>query len=100
MVANKAYEACHYNANESFIEELSVKRPNIEVLEEYKGSNIPILVNDKTCDHPAWKARPNTLLNGNGCPLCGKKLAIKNRTRTQEEFAEELKELNPRIRCC
>lgn len=98
VVANKAYKACHYNANESFIEELSSKRPNIEVLEEYKGSNIPILVNDKTCSHPAWKARPYTLLNGNGCPLCGRKLAIKNRTRTQEEFVEELYELNPRIR--
>ena len=97
-IANKAYEACHYNANESFIEKLSVKRPNIEVLEEYKGSNIPILVNDKTCNHPAWKARPYTLLNGNGCPLCGKKLAIEKRTRTQEEYVEELKELNPRIK--
>ncbi len=98
MVANKAYEACHYNANESFVEELRIKRPNIEVMEEYKGSNIPILVNDKTCDHPAWKARPYTLLNGNGCPLCGKILAIENRTRSQEEFAEELKTLNPRIK--
>ena len=98
MVANEAYEACHYNANESFLEELKAKRPNIDVLEEYKGSNIPIMVNDKTCNHPAWKARPYSLLNGNGCPLCGKQLAIENRTRTHEEFVHEMKEINPKVK--
>ena len=98
IIANEAYEACHYNANESFVEEMKANHPNIEIMEEYKGSNIPILVKSKTCNHPAWKARPYTLLKGNGCPLCGKELAAKNRTRTHEEFVNELKKLNPRIK--
>ena len=53
-LASDAYEACHYNANESFLEDLSVIAPDIEPLEDYKGTNIPILVRNKKCGHSAW----------------------------------------------
>ena len=96
-IANRAYAACHYNAHEKFINELADKFPNIEVLEEYKGTNIPIEVNDKTCTHPSWKARPHTLLKGNGCPLCGRDVSAKKRTRTHKEFEEEMSQINPSI---
>ena len=96
-LASDAYEACHYNANESFLEELSAIAPNIEPLEEYKGTNIPILVRNRNCGHPAWMARPYTLLKGTGCPVCGRKKAAKTRVRTNTEFAEELKSINPNI---
>lgn len=96
-VAVEAYEACHYNANEHFLNEMSSKYPNIEVLEKFKGSNIPILVKNKTCNHPAWKARPYTLLKGIGCPECGKNIAATKRTRTHQQFLEELKIISPSI---
>ena len=36
--------ACHYNAHESFVKTLAEICPHIEVLEQYKGSNIPRLI--------------------------------------------------------
>lgn len=96
-LASEAYEACHYNANTTFLEDLSAIAPDIEPLEEYKGTNTPILVRNKKCGHPAWMARPYTLLNGIGCPVCGREKAAKTRVRTDAEFAEELYAINPRI---
>ena len=96
-LASDAYEACHYNANESFREDLSVIAPDIEPLEEYKGTNIPILVRNKKCGHSAWMARPYTLLNGVGCPACGREKAAKTRVRTDAEFVNELYAINPSI---
>lgn len=96
-LTNKAYEACHYNANNTFLDELSNMAPDIESLEKYKGSNVPIWVRSKKCEHPAWKARPYTLLNGIGCPLCGRKKAAQTRTRSQQEFIDEMMTVNPHI---
>lgn len=96
-IANEAYAACHYNAHDSFMKALGEIAPDIEILEEYKGSNIPIQVNKLTCTHKPWKARPHTLLKGIGCPECGRITAAKTRTRTQEEFEEELRNISPTI---
>lgn len=96
-IASKAYAACHYNAHESFVKDLAEKYPNIEVLEEYKGTNIPIEVKSKICTHPSWKARPYTLLKGVGCPECGKITASQSRTRTHNQFVSEMAEVAPTI---
>lgn len=97
-IAERAYEACHYNANENFITRMHEAYPNIEVLEQYKGSNIPIRVNNRECNHPAWKARPYTLLKGIGCPLCARENNAQNRTKTQKEFELEVAKYNPNIK--
>ena len=96
-IANKSYEACHYNSTEDFIKDLKEVAPNIDILEGFKGSHTPILVKSNNCSHPAWRARPYTLLKGNGCPICGRLLASKNRTKTKEKFLEELNKVNPLI---
>lgn len=96
-IANKAYAACHYNAHETFIMALADVQPNIEVLEEYKGTNIPITVNNRTCAHSPWNARPYTLLKGIGCPDCGKIIASKTRTRTAQQFKNEMAQIAPTI---
>lgn len=96
-IANEAYLACHYNAHDNFCKELSVKFPNIEVLEQYKGSGIPILVKDKTCNHQPWKARPYTLLKGIGCPECALIASAKSRTKTHKQFVEEIEAINSDI---
>ena len=67
------------------------------MLEKYKGSNTPIEVNDKTCAHSSWKARPVTLLKGSGCPECGRITAAKKRTRTNQDFEAEMQQINPTI---
>lgn len=97
QIANKAYAACHYNVHDFFVDALAKAHPNIEVLEEYKGTNIPITVNDKTCAHSPWKARPFTLLKGIGCPVCGKIAAAKTRTRTPQQFELEMAQIAPTI---
>ena len=97
QIANEAYANCHYDAHRNFVNELNAVNPNIEVLEEYKGSNIPISVNNKICEHPSWKARPETLLKGIGCPLCGRENAAKSRTRSHKEFEDELQMISPSI---
>lgn len=97
LIADKSYEHCHINAHQDFINSMSEVNPNIEILEKYKGLNIPILVNDRSCEHPSWKARPYTLLKGNGCPACGKIKASQSRLKTEEEYINELKEKNPLV---
>ena len=96
-IANRAYAACHYNAHESFVTALAKIQPNIEVLEEYKGVNIPLTVNNKTCCHSTWKARPYTLLKGVGCPECGRITAAKTKTRTHQDFKVEMLQIAPTI---
>lgn len=97
-LAGDAYEACHYNANEAFIKDLSIVSPEIEPLEEYKGTNTPILVHSKECGHSAWRARPYTLLKGIGCPICGREKAAKTRVRTNVEFVDELYTINSNVK--
>ena len=96
-ISSDAYAACHYKAHDSFINDLQQVAPNIEVLEEYKGTNIPILVRSRNCNHPAWKTRPCSLLRGSGCPICGREKAAKKRVRSNEQFIEELSIVNPDI---
>ena len=65
--------------NEEFLERLERKNCKYKPLDEYKGSNVKIRF---MCDkHGEFLARPNDILNGQGCPKCGgtKKL-------TREEF--------------
>lgn len=97
-IANEAYEACHYNAHKHFLKELSKIAPNIIVLEKFKGSHTKILVKNKNCNHPAWEARPYSLLKGIGCPECGRITAKKNHTKTQNQFVEEIKAISPTIK--
>ena len=97
-IADLAYESCHINAHEDFIKKLNDVDPNLVVLEKFKGSHEPILVKNKNCNHKEWKARPYTLLKGIGCPECGRKKAARTRTRTNEQFIEELSIISPTIK--
>ncbi|EOW5480657.1 zinc-ribbon domain-containing protein [Escherichia coli O169] len=55
------------------VAEIAAKNPNVEVLEEIKGNVVKtkVLCLCKTCGH-RWKARPNNLKKGEGCPRCAK----------------------------
>ena len=52
-----------------FIEELSAVSPDILVIGEYANVDTPIEVKCNLCGHE-WKAIPNNLLKGSGCPKC------------------------------
>lgn len=82
--------------HEEFINELNIKNPNIEVLGKYINAHIKIKCKCKICGC-IWDSIPNNLLRDRGCPECGKVKCSKSRTRTHEQFVNELKNINPNI---
>lgn len=82
--------------HDEFVKELYAINPNIEVLGHYKSDGTKILYRCKI-DNYKWMATPNNIIGGTGCPKCGEIKSIKSRTRTNEEFVEELKIINPNI---
>lgn len=82
--------------NEDFVQRLSIKNPNIEPLEEYKGGHVNILCRCKACKHE-WMVRPSNLLSGKGCPLCAIKRNTLRQTKSHEDFLLELAKNNPNV---
>ena len=82
--------------NEDFIQKLSVKNPDIEPLEEYKGNKVNILCRCKVCGNE-WMVRPGNLLSGKGCSVCAIRRNTIRQTKTQPDFVAELAENNPTV---
>lgn len=57
--------------HEQFIADMADKHPKIFVLGQYHNSKTPIEVYCSICGHN-WSTKPNILLSGCGCPLCGR----------------------------
>lgn len=51
------------------MQELFIVNPDIEAVEQYINQNTPILHRCKIDGHE-WKAAPNNILQGTGCPVC------------------------------
>lgn len=81
-----------------FKEELQQINDKIEIIGEYNGTNSKIHCRCLVCA-TEWDPIPKTLLKGIGCPECGKKKAIKSRTKTLDQFKSELKNINDNIEC-
>lgn len=81
-------------AKSSFLEKLNY---NIEVLEEYKTCMTKLKCKCKICSHE-WYVTPNKLLQGRGCPKCGRKSASKKKTIPKEDFIINLALINPNIK--
>ena len=81
---------------ESFKKDLFKINSNIEVLGEYISAKSPIQCRCKI-DGTEWFPRPNNLLNGEGCPECGRIASNKNGTKANEKFLLQLKEINKNI---
>ena len=82
--------------NKDFLQRLSSKNPDIEPLEEYKGSSENILCRCKVCGNE-WSARPGNLLSGKGCKPCAIKRNTARQTKTHETFVAEVAIKNPYI---
>lgn len=59
-----------------------------EVLGEYVNNHTKILVKHN-CSHK-WMVAPNKILQGRGCPVCRKEKRVASRTKTHEEFIQEI----------
>ena len=83
--------------NDKFVEDLKEVNPNIKPLEEYDGANEEIKVKCLKCNH-IWKTTPDRLVRRKiGCPKCALVSRSIATRKTNEEFLEELKQINPNI---
>lgn len=89
--------------NNQFIERLQKVKPDILPLESYPANNhTKIMVKCLACNYQ-WKATPQSLLQStrnqscNGCPKCGIKNRSQNAVKSNQQFVEELHEVNPNI---
>lgn len=85
---------CTNNAKKTTImyeEELYYVNLNLEVLEPYINAVTPILHRCKI-DGYEWKAIPNNVLRGAGCPRCANVLR-----KATDEYKKELEIINPDI---
>lgn len=82
--------------HEDFLRKLSLKNPNIDPLEQYKGNKINILSRCRVCGYE-WMVRPGNLLSGKDCPKSSRVHATAKRTKTQEEFLGDLASRNTNV---
>ena len=82
---------------EIFLNRINIINPNIIILGEYKNNSTKI---ECKCilDGRIWYARPNSLLNGNGCPQCKNRKTGDRCRISQEEFEKKIFETNPNIK--
>lgn len=76
---------------EEFVDEMSEKNPNVEVLGTYINNQHPVKCRCKICNHIWDTSIPINLLRGFGCPECFK-VNLGNRSRMSDD--EYIKRLN------
>lgn len=82
--------------HEEFINKLYNKNKKVTVLEKYQLATIKVKCQCTECDN-IFYMRPSNLLNGQGCPECGK-IKYKNANRnTLENFKSKLYNINKDI---
>lgn len=55
--------------HDEIVAELNNTNPYVEMIDEYQGDTVKINFKCKHCGH-IWKAKPNNIRNGKGCPVC------------------------------
>ena len=78
-------------SHDQYVLDLKNKNPDIIVIEDYVNTSTSIL-HKCLIDGYEWKAKPNNILNGTGCPICSG-----SKRRTHEEYKIELAKVNPNI---
>ena len=83
--------------HEQFILQMREINPNIEILTRYEKDNIKVLCRCKICGFEWW-SKPSNLLQCKGCKQCHFSNMKKTRTKSHEQFVEELYEINKDIK--
>lgn len=74
---------------QEFIELVELKNPSIIILDEYKGARKKVLCKCKKCEY-TWETRADHLLEGHGCPKCGRTLQKDNYSFIKQLEEKEL----------
>ena len=78
--------------HEEYVAEVAVKNPNVEVVGTYVDAKTLILHKCKI-DNYEWRAKPNNILSGKGCPKCGGTMK-----KTHKEYVDELLKKNSNVK--
>lgn len=82
--------------HKDYVEELAIKNPTVEVIEEYVNFSTPIL--HHCLKHNVyWKMQPANAIRGDGCKMCHWERIGNSNGRTHEEYVAKLKTINPDI---
>lgn len=92
IAKGKRYKKTH----EEFVSEMNLLHPNINVLGRYDGSAKHIPCECCVCGHK-WDGLPNSLLGGHGCIVCGNKRSGIVRSKTHQQFLNELSKVTTTI---
>ena len=82
--------------HQQYLIEIDSNNIQIEPIEEYSGGHTNIRHRCKVCKHE-WDARPNNVLSGFGCPMCGIQKAKEVRMKTHNEYVMQLSIKNSNI---
>lgn len=79
-----------------YVADVNLVNSNIEVIDRYNGAHTKIKHRCKICGHE-WYAKPSRILTGTGCPACAKLKRARSKTKTHEQFVEEVSKVNKDI---
>lgn len=79
-----------------YTEEIAIINPNIEVIGRYINAKTKILHKCKL-DGCEWYAIPSNVLNGRGCPICGKIIKATKKSCTHSWYLYKVAEINTNI---
>lgn len=82
--------------HEEYIQRVYDINKNIEVLEGYINNSTKILHKCKI-DEYEWAARPSHILEGHGCPICGRRQIGEKLKKDNDQYIKELLEINNNI---
>lgn len=74
---------------QEFIEALKGKNPDVELIGEYYMAAKKTIFRCRKCGYE-WLAKPNHILSGHGCPVCGG-----SQRKEHESFISQLDSVNP-----
>lgn len=79
------------NSQHVFLTNLAAKNSSVEAIGEYYSVAEKMTFRCKTCGY-IWEAKPNHILAGHGCPVCGG-----SKKKQHNQFISEYKTVNPYI---
>ncbi len=94
---NKTIRQKLIKTHEEYVNEVEIKNSNIEVIGTYVGNKTKIIHKCKICNYK-WLVSPLSILKGHGCPECKSKKMSQERSKTHEEYIEEVRISNPDIK--
>lgn len=92
----EATDSSRAQTHDDFVKKVKNVRPDVEVLGRFVNVNSRLLVRCRKCGN-SWDAIPAQLLSGYGCRKCGTENAHAKFRKTQKEFVEEMKNINPDV---